>query len=49
MSNLQGLVLYAGASLARQRDTLVSLPCPKAFSEEAVPILPEPTNHRARA
>ena len=49
MSTLQGLVLYAGASLARQRDALVSLAGPEALSEEAVPVLPEPTNHRARA
>jgi hypothetical protein len=49
MSNSQGIMLYAGASLARQRDALVSLAGPKALSKEAVPVLPEPTNHRARA
>jgi hypothetical protein len=49
MSNSQGLMLYSGASLSRQRDALVSLAGPKAISEEAVPVLPEPTNHRARA
>ncbi len=49
MNNSQGLVLYAGASLARQRDALVSLAGPKALSEEAASVLPELANHRTGA
>jgi hypothetical protein len=49
MSNSQGIVLYAGASLTCQRDALAALTGPEALSEEAASVLPEPTNHRARA
>ena len=49
MSRLQGLVLYADAGLARPMDAIVSPIGPKALSKDAVPVLPEPTNHRARA
>jgi hypothetical protein len=49
MNNSQGLLLYAGASLTCQRDALAALTGPEALSEEAVPVLPEPTNDRARA
>jgi hypothetical protein len=49
MNNSQGIVIYAGASLTCQRDALVSLTGPEALSKDAVPVLPEPTNHRARA
>jgi hypothetical protein len=49
MNNSLGLLLYAGASLTCQRDALVSPIGPEALSEEAVPVLPEPTNDRARA